>query len=112
MFCDNTENVLGVKVGEAVVRQEWVEGVPVEELLDTGSARTLVRKELYSAGGKSAEGTNRRRLRCAHGELPNCGTGSGVGDQKITVKAGMSDRLPVQLFLGRDVSELFSLITR
>ena len=41
MLCD-----LGVEVGEGVVRQGLVEGVPVEVLLDTGSAWTLVRRNL------------------------------------------------------------------
>ena len=111
MFCDNAEDVLGVEVGEGVVRQGWVEGVPVEVLLDTGSARTLVRKELVPEErvlkGRTVG------VRCAHGEVvhyPIAELEVVVGDQKITVKAGISDRLPVQLLLGRDVSEFFSLL--
>ena len=56
MFCDNSEDVLKVEVWEGVVRQGLVEGVPVEVLLDTGSARTLVRKELVPEGKVMGEG--------------------------------------------------------
>ena len=51
---------------------------------------------------------------CAHDEVvhyPIAELEVVVGDQKITVKVGISDRLPVQLLLGRDVSELLSLLT-
>ena len=111
MFCDNSEDVLGVEVGEGVVRQGLVEGVPVEVLLDTGSARTLVRKELVPEG--KVMGGKMVGVRCAHGEVvhyPIAELEVVVGDENIIVKAGVSDRLPVQLLLGRDVPELFSLL--
>ena len=49
-FCGDVGSAFGVEAGEGVVRQGNVEGVPVEVLLDTGSARTLVRKELVPEG--------------------------------------------------------------
>ena len=67
MFCDNSENVLGAEVGEGVVRHGLVEEVPVEVLLDTGSVRILVRKELVPEG-KVLEG-RMVGVRCAHGEV-------------------------------------------
>ena len=111
MFCDDSENAFLAEVGERVVRQGLVEGVPVEILLDTGSARTLVRKELVPEG--KVLGGTMVGVRCAHGEVvhyPIATLEVAVGGKKIAIRAGVSDRLPVQLLLGRDVPELFSLL--
>ena len=92
-----------------MVRRGLVEGVPVEVLLDTGSARTLVRRELVPEG--KVIGGKVVGVRCTHGEVVHYPTAEVVvGDKKIITKAGVSDRLPVQLLLGRDVPELFSLL--
>ena len=98
-------------MGVDVVRQGMVEGRPVEILLDTGSARTLVRKELVPVG-KVLEGRT-VVVRCAHGEsvrYPVADLELTIGGWKIKVKAGVSDRLPVQLLLGRDVPKLFNIL--
>ena len=107
----DASNVLGAEAGEGAVRQGMVEGVPVEVLLDTGSARTLVRKELVPEGKVLKEETV--AVRCAHGEsvrYPLAELEIAVGGKTMTIRAGVSDRLPVQLLLGRDVPELFSLL--
>ena len=78
-----------------------MEGMPVEVLLDTESVRTLVRKELVPEG-KVLEG-RMVGVRCAHGEVvhyPIAELEVAVGDTKIHIRAGVSDRLPVQLLLG------------
>ena len=99
-----TQRTSRVELGEGVVRQVLVEWVPVEVLLDTGSAWTLVRKNWC-----------RRMVGvwCAHGEVVHYSIAElevVVEDKKIIMKAGVSDLLPVQLLLGRYVPELFSLI--
>ena len=84
MFCDNLDDVLGVEEGVGVVRQGLVEGVPVEVLLDTGSARTLVRRELVPEG--KVIGGKMVGVRCAHGEVVHYPTAElevVVGDKKI-----------------------------
>ena len=96
---------------EGVVRQGKVEGVPVEVLLDMGSARTLVRKELVPEGkvlkGKTVvvRGVLGGSVRYPLAELEIT-----IGGRTMVVQAAMSGRLPVQLLLGRDVPELFSLL--
>ena len=46
LYCEDEEDVLGAEIGEKVVRQELVVGIPVEVLLDTGCVQTLVWREL------------------------------------------------------------------
>ena len=80
-------------------------------LLDTGSARSLVRRELVPEdkvlAGKVVA------VRCAHGEIvryPLAELEVTVDGRKIAITAGVAEKLPVQLLLGRDVAELFSLL--
>ena len=113
LFCteEGTADVLGTDIGEGVTRQGTVEGVPAEMLLDTRSARTLVRRELMPEdkvlAGKVVA------VRCAHGEIvryPLAELEVTVDGRKIAITAGVAEKLPVQLLLGRDVAELFSLL--
>ena len=63
--------------------------MPVEVLWDTGSARTLVWRELVPEGKVKMVG-----VRCAHGEVVHYPTAElevVVGDKKIITKAGVSD---------------------
>ena len=95
----------------SVGRQGKVEGVPVEVLLDTGSARTLVRKELVPEG-KVLEGKT-VVVRGVHGgsiRYPLAELEIAVGGRTMVVQAAVLGRLPIQLLLGRDVPELFSLL--
>ena len=111
MFCGDVGSTFGVEAGEGVVRQGKVEGVPVEVLLDTGRARTVVRKELVPEG-KVFEGKT-VVVRGVHGgsvRYPLAELEITVGGRTMVVKAAVSGRLPVQLLLGRDVPELFSLL--
>ena len=113
LFCDE-EPVLGGDVGgevQEVVRNGTVEGTPVKMLLDTGSARTLVRRELVPEG-KVLVGQV-VAVRCAHGDnicYPLADVEVRVGGRQLTVGAGVSDWLPVPVLLGRDVPELFDLL--
>ena len=109
MFCGDVGSAFGVEAGKGVVRQGKVEGVPVEVLLDTGSARTLVRKELVPEG-KVLEGKT-VVVRGVHGgsvHHPLAELEITVGGRTMVVQAAVSGRLPVQLLLRRDVPELFS----
>ena len=93
MFCELTEDVFRADVGEGVVGQGILEGVPMKVLLDTRSARIGVR--------------------CAHGGTayyPIAKLGVEIGGQTISIRTGVSERLPVQLLLGRDVPELLNLL--
>lgn len=52
-------------------------------------------------------------VRCAHGdsvEYPLADIKVEIEGRKMTVPAGVSDRLPVQILLGRDVPELVNLL--
>ena len=114
LFCDE-EDSFGVGVeGEVqeVVREGLVEGKPAKVLLDTGSARTLVRSELVQ-GGKVLVGQE-VAIRCAHGEsvrYPLADIDVEVGGRQFVVRAGVADQLPVQILLGRDVPMLLELLT-
>ena len=108
---EHTEDVFGAEAGEEVIRRGTVEGMPVEILLDTGSARTLVRRELVpkdkELSGKSVV------VRCAHGDsvrYPLADLDIEVEGKRFTIRAGVSEELPVQLLLGRDVPELLKLL--
>ena len=86
-------------------------GTPVKDiLLDTGSTRTLVKKELAPRNRMvDAEVA----IRCAHGNTivyPLADVEIKIGGQN-TVQAGVSDTLPVPVLLGRDVPELLPLVS-
>jgi len=100
----------GGKVQE-VFRKGLVEGNPVEVLLDTGSARTLVRRELVPEGKVMED--RAVVVRCAHGEgvrYPLADVSVQIAGRTFTVRAGVSEHLPVQMLLGRDAPGLLSLL--
>ena len=115
LFCDE-ENVLGGDGGgkvQEVVREGIIEGAPVKMLLDTGSARTLVRRELVP-DGKVLVGQE-VAVRCAHGEsvrYPLADIDVRVGGRRFTVRVGVSDKLPVPLLLGRELFQLLAAKTK
>ena len=113
LFCGGDE--LGEDTGEedeGVFREAAVEGTPVKLLLDTGSARMLVRRELVPEGKVLAGRVV--AVQCAHGECiryPVADIDVEVGGRKLTVRAGVADKLPVPVLLGRDIPELLELLT-
>ena len=114
LFCDEEDSFGAGVEGEVqeVVREGLVEGKPAKVLLDTGSARTLVRRELVPEG-KVLVGQG-VAIRCAHGEnvrYPLADIVVEVGGRQFAVRAGVADQLPVQILLGRDVPILLELLT-
>ena len=110
LYIDGENTPKGGEVEEVMVGG-LVEGKEVDLLLDTGSARTLVRKELVPEGkvlvGKVVA------VRCAHGdsiEYPLADVDVEIEGRRMTIRAGVSDRLPVQILLGRDVPQLVDLL--
>ena len=88
-----------------------VERVQVKLLLDTGSVRTLVWRELVPEGRVLVG--NVEVVWCAHGErvrYPLTNVDVEVGGRRFTVQAGVSKNLPVQMLLGRDVLQLLELL--
>ena len=88
-----------------------MDGVPVKILLDTGSTRTFVRCNLVPKNkivvGKTVS------VSCIHGEstrYPLADLDVTIGGNQFRVRAGVSDKLPVPLLLGRDVPELSRLL--
>ena len=84
-----------------VVRQALVEGVPEEIWLDTGSAQTLVRRDLVLEARLLVERT--AVVRCGHRvsvRYPLAELEITVGEKTMTVRAGVLDHLPVQLYWG------------
>ena len=119
MSCPSKALYGGTKDGESkaggedaeVMVSGLVEGKQIDLLLDTGSARTLVRRELVPeekvlVGEVVA-------VRCAHGDnvnYPLADVDVEIEGRKMTIRAGVSDRLPVQILLGCDVPELVELL--
>ena len=114
LFCDEEDSFGAGIEGEVqeVVREGLVEGKPVKVLLDTGSARTLVRGDLVPRG-KVLVGQG-VAIRCAHGKsvgYPLADIDVEVSSRQFVVRAGVADQLPVQILLGRDVPMLLELLT-
>ena len=89
-----------------------IEGQVVTDiLLDTGSSRSLVRQELVSdetlLQGESVA------IRCAHGDTvfyPVAELEVEIGGRKMTVKAAVSETLPMSMLVGTDVPQLIGLL--
>ena len=100
------------KSAGGVYRNGSVEGRQVEGiLLDTGCARTMVRKELVPEE-KILMG-DAVTIRCAHGDkvlYPLAALELEVDGISIPVEAAVSESLPVPVLLGRDVPQLASLL--
>ena len=91
-----------------VIRQGTVDGVPVGILLDTGSTRTFVCRNLVpEVVGKTVA------VSCIHGEsarYPLADIDVTIGGNQFRVRAGVSDKLPVPLLLGRGVPKFSRLL--
>ena len=78
-------------------------------VLDTGCARTMVRRDLVPQ--KTEVG--RVCIRCAHGdtrEYPLSSVEIGIGEAKFQVEAAVSSSLPEPVLLGRDVPGLIDML--
>ena len=95
-----------------VHRQGTVNRVYCKDIpLDTGSTKTLVRKELVAEqnmlGGETA-------VCCAHGDdvkYPMATIKVCIGGEDIQVQARVSDTLPAAVLIGWDVPQLMSLMS-
>ena len=100
------------KYDSSVSQIGQVEGKPVEIVLDTGCARTMVRKELV----RPNKITDRQvSIHCAHGSsvtYPLVQVNIAIGDFSYDVEAAVSDQLPVPVLLGRDVPELLEMLQK
>lgn len=104
------EGEYGGKVQE-VFRKGLVECKPAEVLLDTGRARTLVRQEMVPEGKVMRDRVV--VVRCVHGEsvqYPLANVTVQIAGKQFTVRAGVSETLPVQMLLEHDVSDMLSLL--
>ncbi len=112
MHCPNNALFCDGGVGPAATRKGKVEGAEAEDiLLDTGCSRTMVRRELVPEG-KFLEG-EAVTVRCAHGDMvlyPLAEVELELEGRKRTVKAAVSETLPVSVLLGTDVPELGQLL--
>ena len=88
-----------------------VEGKTVDRiLLDTGAATTLVHRDLVTSDKILPHTID---IRCAHGDVtcyPMAEVSMRVGVFAFSVQAAASQRLPVPVLLGRDVSHLTRLL--
>ena len=79
-------------------------------LLDTGSARTLVKRDLVP---DLKVGDGEIAIRCAHGDIatyPLASVEIAVGGKEFVVEAAVSETLPVSVLLGGDVPELVKMV--
>ena len=80
-------------------------------ILDTGSARTIIRSDLVPEERKTG---GEIPIRCAHGDTiiyPLAQAEIRVGEACYMVEAAVSKTLPVSVLLGRDVPELMKLLS-
>ena len=110
-FCTDKVAVPGTepRTEMEVIRQGTVDGVPVGILLNTGSTQTFVRRNLVPENnivvGKTVS------VSCIHGESTQLADiDVMIGGNHFRVRAGVSDKLPVQLLLGHDVPKLSGLL--
>ncbi len=111
-FCKDSRETTEDAHSIDVKRKGLVEGTPVERiLLDTGCSKTLVRQELISKE-KILEG-EAVTIRCAHGDTvlyPVAKVQVMVDGMDMEVKAAVSETLPVDVLLGKDVPEFYELL--
>ena len=112
MFCDGGQKKKRRSYPRAV-RSGVVEGALVKDImLDTGSSRTLIRKDLVPAE-KLVEGEI--PVRCAHGDIityPIAKIEIEIDGKHYMVEAGVVDGLPVSALLGWDNPDLEALLQR
>ena len=111
-FCKESRETKEDAHSVNVKRKGLVKGTPVEKiLLDTGCSKTLVRKELIPKE-KVMEGEV-VLIRCVHGDTvlyPVAKVQMTVDGKVIDVKAAVSETLPMDVLLGKDVSEFYELL--
>ena len=79
--------------------------------LDTGCSQMLVRRELIPKGDILAESVE---LKCVHGDVaryPLVFVEVVVEGRRLKIKAGVAEKLPVDVLLGTDVPELMELVS-
>ena len=110
MYCAWTQQKKSKSYPRAV-RTGLVEGIPVQDImLDTGSNRTLIRRDLVPTE-KPVEGEI--SVRWAHGDVityPLAKVAIEIGGEHYNVEAGVVDRLPVSILVGWDVPQLVNLL--
>ena len=115
LFCkDKSRNRMVSRTAEinVVKRKGQIEGNPAESiLLDTGCSRTMVRRK-FVPQSKMLEG-EAVPIRCAHGDVvlyPLALVQVAIDGKKMEVKAAVSETLPLDMLLGKDVPEFFDLL--
>ena len=110
MFCEGVQRRKRRSYPRAV-RPGLVEGASVGDImLDTGSNRTLIRKDLVPVQ-KLVEGEI--PIRCAHGDIityPIAEVEIEIGGRHYMMEAGVVDGLPVSVILGWDNPDLEDLL--
>ena len=95
-----------------VTRKGLVEGVVVSDIpLDTWCTQTMVRRDLVSSS-KIIEG-EATTVKCVHGDNvlhPIADVAVEVEGLELTIRAAISDSLPMSVLLGTDVQELGQLL--
>nr|XP_025035341.1 uncharacterized protein LOC112544063 [Pelodiscus sinensis] len=85
-----------------VIRRLWVNGNPVEAILDSGCGQTIVRKDvIYPVRARGAP----IALRCVHGDIhyyPTTRVRIGDGEVERNCIVAIGPRLAYPLLLGRD----------
>nr|XP_025037655.1 uncharacterized protein LOC112544857 [Pelodiscus sinensis] len=95
-----------------VIRRLWVNGNPVEAILDSGCGQTIVRKDvIYPVRARGAP----IALRCVHGDIhyyPTTQVRIGDGEVERNCIVAVGPRLAYPLLLGRDWPGLKQLLGR
>ena len=92
-------------------RSGFVEDQAVNDIvLDTGCSQTMVHKSLVPTG-KRIEG-EAAVIRCAHGDTTLYPLAQVMMEVGLSVRAAVSESLPVSVLLGTDIKELGALLNR
>lgn len=111
--CEAARGMVGLgQVVESVTQSGVVEGTDVHDIvLDTGCSRTMIQQDLVPAEKKvPGEAVT---LRCAHGDVvlyPLADVDVQVSGITFTIRAAVSQTLPVSMLLGTDVPILGQLL--
>ena len=102
---------LGNSRAQGLVRDGKVEGVEVNCIcIDTGCSQSLVRRSLVPGVNILSE---RTETRCVHGDVvpyPLAMVNVVVDGRELVIKAGLAEKLPVDVLLGTDIPDLMKLI--
>ena len=111
LFCGN-QNKPSFGVKGSVVRQGFVNGLPVNDLLlDTGCSKTIVRRDLVGEE-QWLEGES-TIIQCAHGDAiayPLAEVQLQIQGKSMLVKAAVSDILPQSALVGTDVPGMLEML--